>query len=228
MNRGRNYHSSTSFLDLLFNTVLVYVFLFFMAFLLITPEQKQSDIKTKAEFIVTLTWDDESVDDVDLWMEDPLGDTLYFRSTDVNFMHLDRDDLGFANDSITMPDGRVVSVSRNQEIASIRGFIPGEWILNIHMYNKRDFTDAKHNKNGIKPTNVKIKLEKINPSVKTIVYKTYVMRKHWEEITVVRFTMSANGDIISVSDLPKKLLFDSPIANDYTAPSVPLIDDVWE
>jgi len=218
MNKVRNYHSMTGFLDLLFLTLLGFVFLFMMAFMLITPEKKQADIKTKAEYVITLTWDKDSLDDIDLWLQDPIGNTLYFQAQDVGFMHLDRDDLGFSNDSIALPDGRIKSIKINQEIASIRGFITGEWVLNIHMYNKRDFTNLSYKHNKIKPTNVEVKIEKLNP-YKLINYKTYIMKKHWEEITVVRFTMSAGGEIMSMSDLPKKLIKDSPVAGNSSLPS---------
>ncbi len=196
MNLRSNYHSNTSFLDLLFNILLVFVFLFIMALLLIVPIKRDASIETKAEFVVTLTWEDESKDDVDIWLEDPTGGKMSFREKEVGLMHLDRDDLGKKKDVIELADGTIVEYLHNQEIATIRGFIPGEWILNIHMYNKRDS----------KPVLVEVKIDKLNPSVKTIVYKKYIIEEPWKEITVVRFVMTAGGEIISMSDLFKEVV----------------------
>jgi len=196
MRSHKTYYSNTAFLDLLFNTLVGFVFLFIMAFLLITPQKKQTGIETKAEYIITLTWFYDSDDDVDIWLEDPLGNILFFREKNVGLMHLDRDDLGTANDKIWLPDGSSVIYEYNQEIVTIRGFIPGEWVLNVHMYKKKD----------IKPITVEVKMEKLNPSVITVIYKKFSMSKQWQEITIKRFILNNDGEIIDMNELPKKLV----------------------
>jgi len=162
---------------------------------MITVEKKQADIKTKAEFIITLTWADSSTSDVDVWLEDPLENILYFSAKEIGLMHLDRDDLGRLNDTIVLKDGTWVNYDHNQEIVTIRGFIPGEWVLNVHMYAKRDNI----------PVSIEIKMDKLNP-YKTIIYKKFTIDKDWEEVTIKRFTMTGNGDILIMNDLPKKLV----------------------
>ena len=196
MRPRRIYYNNTSFLDLLFNTLVGFVFLFIIAFMLINPTIKKADIKTKAEYVITVTWDDNSKDDVDTWLQDPAGNVLHFRQKDVGLAHLDRDDLGKINDTIKLPDGREVVYPHNQELTTIRGFLTGEWVLNVHMYNKRDEN----------PTLVEVRIDKLNPKVETVFYKEVVMKSRWEEITVARFVMTNQGDIISWDDLPKTLL----------------------
>jgi hypothetical protein len=183
-------------LDLLFNTLVGFVFLFIIAFMLINPSIKKADIKTKAEFVITVTWDDRSRDDVDTWLLDPAGNVLHFRQKDVGLAHLDRDDLGKINDTLTLDDGRQVVYPHNQELTTIRGFLTGEWVLNVHMYSKRDAN----------PTLVEVRIDKLNPKVETIFYKEIMMKSRWEEVTIARFVMTNQGDIISWDDLPKKLL----------------------
>lgn len=183
-------------MDLLFNTLVGFVLLFIIAFLLINPNIKKADIKTKAEFVISVTWSDNSQDDVDTWLQDPAGNVLHFRQKDVGLAHLDRDDLGHLNDIITLDDGRRVEYTHNQELTTIRGFITGEWVLNVHMYSKRDEN----------PTLVEVRIDKLNPTVQTLFYKKIVMKNKWEEITVTRFVMTSQGDIINWDDLPKKLL----------------------
>ncbi len=196
MKPRRIYYNNTSFLDLLFNTLVGFVFLFIIAFLLINPSIKKADIKTKAEFVITVTWSDDSQDDVDTWLQDPLGNVLHFRQRDVGLAHLDRDDLGKINDTIILDDGRRVEYAHNQELTTIRGFLTGEWVLNVHMYNKRDAN----------PTLVEVRIDKLNPKVETVFYKKIVMKSRWEEITVTRFVMTNQGDIIDWDDLPKTLV----------------------
>lgn len=196
MKPRRIYYNNTSFLDLLFNTLVGFVFLFIIAFLLINPSIKKADIKTKAEFVITVTWSDNSQDDVDTWLQDPAGNVLHFRQRDVGLAHLDRDDLGKINDTITLDDGRRVEYPHNQELTTIRGFLTGEWVLNVHMYNKRDAN----------PILVEVRIDKLNPKVETVFYKKIVMKSRWEEITVTRFVMTNQGDIINWDDLPKTLV----------------------
>ena len=202
--RHRIYYNNTSFLDLLFNTLIGFVLLFIIAFLSINPKNKDADIKTKAEFVITVTWNVNSKDDVDTWLQDPAGNVLHFRQKDIGLAHLDRDDLGIINDSITLKDGRIIEYPHNQELTTIRGFVSGEWVLNVHMYNKRDPD----------PTLVEIRMDKLNPRVETVFYKKVTIGQTWEEVTVTRFVMSEQGDIISWDDLPKKLIKQASLPGD--------------
>ena len=196
MGPRRKYYSNTAFLDLLFNTLVGFVLLFVVAFLLINPMIKKADIATKAEYVITVTWNDDSADDVDTWLQDPTGNVLHFRQKDIGLAHLDRDDLGQLNDRLIMQDGSVIEYKHNQELTTIRGFISGEWVLNLHMYKKRD----------PEPTNVEVRIDKLNPTVKTVFYKNIVMQTGWEEVTVTRFVMTQQGDILNWDDLPKDLI----------------------
>ena len=196
MSNWRNYHTNISFIDLLFNTILGFAVFFAISFALMNQKSiNEANITTKAEFIVTLTWDKESSDDVDLWIEDPMGTTLFFRNRDVGLMHLDRDDLGNTNDEIVTIDGKRISVQINQEIGTIRGFIPGEWVVNVHMYSKRTS----------KETNVEVKIEKLNPRVEIIAFKKLVMTEKNEEVTISRFVMSEGGSILDINNIQKPL-----------------------
>lgn len=196
MRGRRQYHSNTGFLDLLFNGWLIYVMLFVVSFMLIVPERDQANIKTKAEFVITLTWDDASTDDIDIWVEDPTGALICYKHKEAGLTHLDRDDLGTSTDKVTLPSGKIVEYKHNQEIVTIRGFMPGEWVINIHMYNKRDK----------KPVGVEVRMLKLNPTIKEIFMYKCEMSTRWEEITVARIQMSADGEILSMNNVYKKLI----------------------
>ena len=61
--------SNLSFNDLLFNVLVGFVMLFVIAFLLINPITKKSDIPVKAEFLIVLSWPADAADDIDLWVQ---------------------------------------------------------------------------------------------------------------------------------------------------------------
>ena len=59
-----------SFLDMVFNLVLAFAFLFLMSFLLIRPIEPVSKpaVEMKAECVITVAWPDGSLDGQDLWV----------------------------------------------------------------------------------------------------------------------------------------------------------------
>ena len=132
---NEKYKSTIGFIDLLFNILVGFAFLFIVAFILIKPESKKKDFERRAEYIVVLEWDKGVPDDLDLYVRDPLGGLVSFRYPRVNFSHLDKDDLGSRNDSVIMSDGTLKTIPINREVVTIRGIIPGEWIINAHYYS---------------------------------------------------------------------------------------------
>ena len=184
--KPRSYHSNTAFLDILFNTLVGFVLLFIIAFLLISPIKKKKEIEQKAEYVITVTWPGEMTDDVDSWLEDPTENILYFGQKEIGLMHLDRDDLGSLNDQQFVPGIGLINYPYNREITTIRGIMPGEYVFNIHMYRKtnRDI-----------PVPVTVILEKLNPRVKLLYSKVVTLTDHWEEKTIIRFVLDVDGEI---------------------------------
>ena len=71
LDRIRTYGSQIAFIDLLFNTLVGFVFLFVLAFILINPVAKKANVEVIEEFIITTQWPDNSEDDIDTWVKDP-------------------------------------------------------------------------------------------------------------------------------------------------------------
>ena len=184
--RPKSYHSNTSFLDILFNTLVGFVLLFIIAFLLISPVKKKKEIEQKAEYVITVTWPSEFGDDVDSWLEDPTGKIMYFRKKEVGLMHMDRDDLGNLNDRQHVPGIGVVNYPYNREITTIRGIMPGEYVFNVHLYRKERES---------KPIPVTVILEKLNPQVKLLYSKVITLTNYWEEKTIIRFVLDVDGEV---------------------------------
>ena len=194
MSNRRRYYSDP-FTDLLFNALLGFTFLFLVAIMFMNPEAKSGIIDPKAEYIFTVTWADNNPDDIDTWIEDPQGQVIWFRSPEAGLIHLDRDDRGLINDSITI-NGEEVQNPLNQEVVTIRGVVKGEYVVNLHYYASETG----------KPVDVNIKLVKVNPSLEVIYYGTVRMEKGGDEKTVLRFKIGADGKISEIGFLPKKLV----------------------
>lgn len=192
--RNRSYDCNTSFLDLLFNTLLGFVALFVLSFAMMNVAKQTKNIEAKAEFIITVTWPKEFDDDVDTYVEDPDGHLVCFRRREDGLMHLDRDDLGKRNDIVQTPFGPI-EYAENREIVTLRGTTMGEYVVNLHMYKKHE----------VPPVEVTVQVDKVNP-FSTICVKKITLTNLGDEVTAVRFTVDRKGLITSISDLPKKIV----------------------
>ena len=192
MSDKSKYLSSTGFTDLLFNVVVGLAFLFILAFILMNPVAKTKDVESKSDFLIQLTWTDTSGDDIDLWVRDPRGNLVSFRNRGAGLMHLDRDDLGLSNDRILKSDGKYEYIIRNKEIVSLRGIVPGKYLVNVHVYNKKP--DAQH-KMG--PSDIEVVLIKLNP-YQEVAYAAFVATKRGQEFTAFHFTLNSDGDVTEV------------------------------
>ena len=218
---NEKYKSTIGFTDLLFNILVGFAFLFIIAFLLIKPEAKKEDFERKAEFVVVMEWDHEAPDDIDLYVQDPTQSKVHFRLPITNFMYLDKDDLGYANDIVKNVDGTITKVNINREVVTIRGIIPGEYIINAHYYSQRKWeNDGRLNTNAKpegKNLTVKIELHKVNPyKIWWMGEKTFTHRG--QEETFVRFTLDPDGNQIGDFTYVRKK-FVTPFKN--TIGSVP-------
>ena len=203
MDSNVRFKSSIGFIALLFNILLGFAFLFIVAFLLIKPEAKKKDFDRRAEFVIILEWDHDASDDLDLYVEDPMGDRVSFRVPRINFMHLDKDDLGKTNDTIVNADGSRSTVMINREVVTIRGIVPGEYIINGHYYSTRDYSgrpvefgETKIAANKPKKNlTVKVELHKVTPYTILWTGQKQFTQKGQEE-TFLRFRIDSKGNLI--------------------------------
>jgi hypothetical protein len=159
-------------------------------------QKKAGDVEVHAEFIITVTWSAESPDDVDTYVEDPIGNIVCFNRREQGLMHLDRDDLGHKNDEVTTPDGTIV-YNENREVVTIRGYLPGEYIINVHMYRR----EAEYNK----PLTIVIRADKINPFSQVAV-QTLILNTTGDERTAFRFYVNKDGTVKNINRLPKRFM----------------------
>jgi len=197
MRQIRRFHNNLAFVDFLFILLLAFISMLILALLLINPVTKQSEVERKAEYIIVLEWDKESHDDVDLWVRNPLKKHVSFKNKVEGLMHLDKDDLGSINDTLILPDGTRQIILLNREVVSLRGWHPGEYIINVHMFNKKS-PDL---------TNITVQMIKINP-YRILFEEKVVMLKRGEEITIRRITLNKLGSIIDTNKDPISIIND--------------------
>ena len=180
---------------MLFKALQVIAFLFFIALLSISPDSKDGKVDSKAEFIITMDWPDNHPDDLDLFVQDPIGNIAWYRHREAGFLTLDRDDRGGANDFIII-NGRKLPSPIREEIVTVRGVVAGEYTVNISHFQA---TTGQ-------PVEATVKVQKLNPTAQ-VVFDDKVMVDHTgDEKTALRFKLDAEGKVIDVHRRPKSLL----------------------
>ena len=159
------------------------------------PVSKTGAINAKAEYIISLTWADSDPNDLDIWVQDPTGNIIWFRNREAGLVHLDRDDRGNINDTIDF-NGRTIDNPLNQEIVTIRGIIPGEYVVNVHYYESINQT----------PVTANLTISKVNPNLNVVFYGESILQTKGDEKTVARFTVNSIGDIVDVNQLSKSIV----------------------
>ena len=181
------YNSNTTMMDMLFNMLLAYICMFVLTFSMVNTKKNDKNAIVKAEYLITYTWDDNSSDDVDAYVEYEGKNIVFYQRKEDMHLHLDRDDLGKRNDTFITEDG-IVEYNVNREIVTIRSVMAGEYIVNAHMYRSID--------NAVRP--VKVVIEKLNPY--SVVYTdTVVLENTGDEKTICRFTIDDDGKVTSIS-----------------------------
>jgi len=167
-------------------------------FLLKTEEEKTKSRPPNALYEVVLTWDGESEDDLDLYVQSASGHIVSFNNREGgqgSLISLDHDALGKRrNNSLAAgEEGKVVSL--NEEIVSFRGVTEGENIVTVHVYSKRDKTSTK----------ATIKLIRVKP-FKVVSTKVRLFSATGEEKIAFRFKTDKTAEIIEINELPANLV----------------------
>jgi hypothetical protein len=191
----RKYFTFKPFIDVLFCCLLMLVAILF---LLKTEEEKTKMRPPNVIYEIVLTWDGESNDDLDIYVQSASGHVVSFNNREGgqgSLISLDHDALGKSRNNSLSNGQEGTVVNFNEEIVSFRGITDGENIVTVHIYSKRDD----------KPTKGTIKLIQIKP------YKEIIVRERMfiavgDEVTAFRFKTDKQGNILEVNELPAKLV----------------------
>jgi hypothetical protein len=179
----------------LFKALQVLAFLFFVVLIAISSQKNKGKVDSKAEFLISMSWPDSHPDDFDLFVQDPLGNVVWYRRRDIGFMVLERDNRAGANNFIMVGGKKVLSAIR-QELVSIRGIVPGEYTVNVYHFAATT---------GL-PVPVTVTVEKLNPVVSVVGKETVESSAGGTEKTAIRFTVDENGEVTKVDRTEKSIL----------------------
>ena len=196
VNKGyRKFFSFRPFIDVLFCCLLMLVAILF---LLKSEEEKTKMRPPNVLYELILTWDGNSEDDLDLYVQAASGHVVSFNNREGgqgSLISLDHDALGKRTNNSLAEGQEGTVVAFNEEIVSFRGVVAGENIATVHVYSKKD--------EG--PTKATIKLIKIKP-FKEVVVKERIFSTTGEQKTAFRFTTDKDGNIIDINELPANLV----------------------
>jgi len=155
------------------------------------PGQSEAGVLPPGNLVVSARWPDRIDADVDLWVQAPGDRPVGYSNLGGRVFNLLRDDLGIKQDL----DGA------NFEVAYSRGLPPGEYTINLHLYQDRT---------GSLPLSVMVEVSLKNAPdapVHRILMREAKLMRVGEEITVVRFSLDAAGQLMpaTVNDLPRPL-----------------------
>ena len=193
---NKKYSSNFAFLDLLFNALLCFATFFVISLIFMRPVARNKDIDTDAIFMISISWPSEDNDDIDLYVEDPDGNVVFFKNKESDIMFLNRDDVGHNGERVINEFGEQEYLD-NSEMITIRGIKKGEYVVNIHAYRKF----------GDEPTDVGVNIEKISPY--SIIYNdNVILNSSGEERTVCRFDVDINGNVVGRWNAYKSLAYE--------------------
>ena len=181
--------AGVAFRDVLFLMVLSLVVVIFLMTFLINPVKKTDEVPIRTEILIEAFWPTGTAYDVDLWGMGPDGVPVGWGVfTAGPALNLERDDRGKINDAATL----------NYEMMSIRSRDPGEYTVNLHLYN--EFNE---------PLPVPVNVTVAGKGDLGEIFSGEVLlnrRKH--EVTVVRFSLDEDGELIpdSIHNLYKSIL----------------------
>jgi hypothetical protein len=148
------------------------------------PGAKTADNMTPpGNVIVEIRWPDEIDADVDLWVQAPGDIPVGYSNKGGAVFNLLRDDLG----------NRVDVTGLNYEPSYSRGIHAGEYTVNLHLYR---------NPSGVYPVPVTVVTSVKRDAKETarqLLASEVLLVSEGEEVTVYRFDLSEDGDLVASS-----------------------------
>jgi hypothetical protein len=197
-NKHRGYHGSAlSFIDMLWNLLLVFTMLFLLAILQIaTQDSANKAPEQKAEYILQLDWNDYSPADIDLWLRTPDDQSIGYLRLQGGWVSLDRDDRG-VNSVFDGPDGKE-SLPTRREVISIKRKVPGRYIANAMYFRMNAPNTEVGRQHMITPVPCRIQLIQINP-YKILFTRDFVLEREADEVTAVSWVVGQKGEVTDIN-----------------------------
>jgi hypothetical protein len=195
MNR-REMISWGAFVDIVFNGLALMTAMAAIAFVEMNPKvMKVPALGTDGKYAIVMTWEDGSDADIDVYVRDPDGNTVWYKNRDTGLMNLEYDDRGLQSDQIRTRAGDSISVEKNQERVILRGVVPGEYIVNVKVFSM----------GNMKSANVIVKLYRLRGDDAELFSKGVRLASDQEEKTAFRFTLTSSEEVKDLNELPAVL-----------------------
>lgn len=165
-------------------------------FLIIAMTETPSKVKiisipTQGLYAITQTCPITNQDDVDLYVQDPHGNIAYFGNMTAGLMHLEQDIIPGYN----TVEGTVKLVTGDNERTIIRGIVPGEYIVDEHLYTEYGGSVTCH-----------VSLWSIKDNFQEIITSTITLPVQGSVKTAFRFSLDANGKITNTNHLYRDIV----------------------
>lgn len=186
--RGRrDFSSLLSFVDMLSTAFVCVLMLFILSFIQIAdPVTAKNGIEFKAEYILTIEWDNSPQADIDVWVFGPTG-IVNYQKRESGAVHLDRDAMGPLLNGTLIVNGRTYVQPFQKEVVTWRMIVPGDYTIALHYYSPAASTT---------PVNVRVSFNRLNPTV-TPVYEGVIVLEHGKQEKIVGlWEMMPNGEMI--------------------------------
>ncbi len=194
------------YLDITQILYFLFVVLFTVTLIVIGDEASKAKIDSTSRYIVTMTWDDASRDDIDLSVKVPSGEIVYFRVRQAQFASLDRDDLGIDQNTVIDDAGNAVTLRSRSEVIYVRQTIPGVYTFNVHAYSKKDPA----------PAHVRITLTSVGDRTQVLQTRELTLTEEHEERTAFRMTVDPEGN--ARPDLVEEMFINSALGHEAGSP----------
>jgi hypothetical protein len=182
------------FTDIMLNVAMGFAMMVFMAFALIRPELTEGEVDLNAEYLITMRWPDGHPDDIDLYVQDTGGKVVWYRNVEAGMLTLERDDRGMFRDTVVV-NGKRIANDLNQESVTMRGIVPGEYVVNVYHYVA----------SGVDGVPVTVTVERLNPRLEMVFHGVTYLDHRGQEETVVRFTLDEEGNPSDINNRRKSL-----------------------
>jgi hypothetical protein len=197
--RQREKHSTLAYLNFAFiwGKSLLAILVVMFAFIAV---KNISPIKPNAQIEIILTWDDNSKNDIDLWVNPPDNKPVYYgnRESEGGLVSLDRDDLGI-NDQ-TILNGNIIDATARDEIVSIRGPVTGHYSVVANLYTYRQESGLQVGDTLPIPIHVKIQIVQLTPCNGIVYTATNIITLNNQELFLVNFDLNSVGTITNIDN----------------------------
>ena len=167
-----------SYRDLLMALLVVYMAMAVLALVAVAQTKATEAALSPGNVMVQLWWPPEVDADLDLWVQGPGDAPVGYSNKSTRTFSLLKDDLGRGSE----PE------ARNYELAVGRGTAAGEYTVNVHLYHSRDRK---------LPVDGKVTVTvQVGGSPREIASERFVMTRVGQEITVLRFSLGDQGDLV--------------------------------